>query len=87
MTKLATRKDEIESLEGFKILIYDGFGNLADLDLQGLPPYGYGKKASGSTTVIAWKNRFHQSYPGYTCDVLDKNGNIAHGNTLLKNIR
>ena len=87
MTKLVTRKNEVENLEGFKIQIFDGQGNLADLQTQGLPAYGYQKKAAGTMTVITWKNRFHGSYPGYTCDVLNKDGSVAHGNTLLKNVR
>ncbi|MFY9810769.1 hypothetical protein [Aquabacterium sp.] len=87
MTKLITRKSEIEALEGFKIQIFDGQGNLADLQTQGLPAYGYQKKAAGTMTVVTWKNRFHGSYPGYTCDVLDKNGAVAHGNTQLNKVR
>lgn len=87
MTKLATRKKEIEELEGFTIQIFDGFGKLADLNQQGLPAYGYQKRAPGTATVIDWKNRFHQSYPGYTCDVLHKDGTVAHGNTQLNKIR
>lgn len=87
MTKMATRKREIEELEGFAIEIFDGHGNPADLNMQGLPAYGYARKAKGTMKVIEWKGRFQQSYPGYTCDVLYADGSVAHGNTLLKNIR
>lgn len=87
MTKLATRKKEIEELEGFSIDIFDGFGNPVDLETHGLPAYGYKNRAAGSMTVLSWKNRFQQSYPGYTCDVLHKDGSVAHGNTKLENIR
>jgi hypothetical protein len=87
VTTLRTRKAEIEALEGFSIQIFDGFGKPADLDMQGLPAYGYARKAAGTMTVIAWKNRFHQSYPGFTCDVIDKEGKVAHGNTKLSNVR
>jgi hypothetical protein len=87
MTKLATRKSEIETLEGFAIQIFDGFGNPADLETQGLPAYEYKKKAAATTTVIVWKNRFDQSYPGFTCDVLHKDGSVAHGNTQLNKVR
>ena len=88
MTTLATRKKEIESLEGFSIQIFDGFGKPADLKTQGLPAYGFKRKAADSMTVIAWRtSRFEQSYPGYTCDVLEKNGTVAHGNALLKRVR
>jgi hypothetical protein len=87
LTKLATRKKEVEQLEGFSIQIFDGFGKPADLELQGLPGYGYKKKAAGTMTVVEWKNRFHQNYPGYTCDVLHKDGSVAHGNTQLNKVR
>lgn len=87
MTKLITRKREIEALEGFAIQIFDGFGKPANLETQGLPAYGYQKKAAGTTTVISWKNRFHGSYPGYTCDVLHKDGSVAHGSTQLNKVR
>jgi hypothetical protein len=87
MTKLVTRQREIEALEGFSIQIFDGFGKPADLETQGLPSYGYVKKAPGTMTVITWKNRFHASYPGYTCDVLHKDGSVAHGNTQLNKVR
>jgi hypothetical protein len=87
MTKLSTRKSQIEAFEGFSIQIFDGHGNAANLDTQGLPEYGYKKKAPGTMTVIGWKNRFHQSYPGYTCDVLHKDGSVAHGNSQLNKVR
>lgn len=88
MTKLATRKGEIETLEGFSIQIFDGQGKPADLNTQGLPAYGFAKKAAGTMTVIGWRTgRFQLSYPGYTCDVLHKDGSVAHGNTLLNKVR
>lgn len=88
MTKLATRKAEIEALEGFKIQIFNGSGEAADLGMQGLPAYGYGRKAAGTMTVVTWKNRrFQGSYPGFTCDVLLKDGSVAHGNSKLSSIR
>jgi hypothetical protein len=87
MTRFATRKSEVELLEGFNIQVFNGFGEPADLDAQGLPEYGYRRRAADSMTVISWKNRFQQSYPGYTCDVLHKDGSVAHGNTKLKRVR
>ena len=88
MTKLATRKREIEQLEGFSIEIFDGAGNPADLNMQGVPPYQYNRKAPDNMTVIKWKStRFQQNYPGFTCDVLNGDGSVAHGNTKLGNVR
>lgn len=86
MTKLSTRQKEIEQLEGFKIQIFDGKGQLVDPDTQGLPQYLYQRKAAGTMTVVEWKaSRFSTSYPGYTCDVLEANGEVAHGNFKLQN--
>jgi hypothetical protein len=87
VTKLSTRKNEIEAFEGFSIQIFDGFGKPANLDTQGLPAYGYLKRAPGTMTVVSWRSRFQQSYPGYTCDVLHKDGSAAHGNTQLNKVR
>jgi len=88
MTTLATRKKEVEALEGFSIQIFEGSGKLADLSTQGLPAYGFERKAAGTMTVVAWRNnRFQQSYPGYTCEILHKDGAVAHGNTLLEKVR
>lgn len=89
MTLLSTRKREIEALEGFAIDIQlSSTGLAADLKTQGLPSYDYARKAAGTMTVLAWKTqRFSASYPGYSCDVLHKDGTVAHGNTLLQTVR
>ena len=88
MTKLATRKAEIEALEGFAIQIFDNSGQLADLSTPGLPAYPYQNRAAGTMTVVDWrKKRFEPSYPGYTCEVLNKDGTVAHGNLQLSKVR
>lgn len=88
MTTLATRKKEVEALEGFSIQIFEGSGALADLSTQGLPAYAFARKAAGTMTVVAWRTtRFQQSYPGYTCEILHQDGTVAHGNTLLNKVR
>lgn len=87
MTKLATRKKEVEDLEGIKIEIFDSSGKPMDLDTQGLPAYKFKRKASGTTTVVEFRGRFEQAYPGLTCDVLEKNGVAAHGNKQLNKLR
>lgn len=38
-------------------------------------------------TVADWKNRFNRIYPGYTVEVLEADGGIAHGNTKLESVR
>ncbi|PMR74056.1 hypothetical protein [Billgrantia endophytica] len=87
MTKLATRKKEVENLEGIKIEIFDSSGNPMDLNTQGIPAYKYIRKASGTTTVVEFRARFEQAYPGLTCDVLEPSGQAAHGNKQLNKLR
>ncbi|WP_395347747.1 hypothetical protein [Variovorax sp. UC122_21] len=87
MTKLSTRQSEVEKLEGFKINIFDGKGAIADPSTQGIPDYDFKRKLAGSDTVVGFRNRFESAYPGYTCEVLDGTGAVAHGNTQLKTVR
>lgn len=87
MTKLATRKKQVEDLEGIRIEIFDSSGNPVDLDIQGLPEYKYKRKAAGKTTVVEYRARFEQAYPGLTCDVLEEDGSAAHGNKQLNKLR
>lgn len=87
MTKLLTRKKEVEDLEGVKIEIFDSAGNPMNLDTQGLPAYKYVRKAAGTMTVVEFRARFEQAYPGLTCDVLEEDGGVAHGNKQLNKLR
>ena len=87
MTTLATRIRELSDLEGFDIQVLDNAGNPADPKINGLPAYPHERKAKGTTTVNEWKARFHNTYSGYTCDVLNSDGSVAHGNTKLESVR
>lgn len=87
MTTLATRIRALSDLEGFDIQVFDGAGNPADPKANGLSAYPHERKAKGSTTVNDWKARFHKVYPGYTCDVLNEDGTVAHGNSKLNSVR
>lgn len=87
MTKLETRKKEVENLEGIKIEIFDSSGKHMDLNTQGLPSYKYMRKAAGTMTVVEFRARFEQAYPGLTCDVLENDGSAAHGNKHLNKLR
>ncbi|MBM3114288.1 hypothetical protein [Jeongeupia naejangsanensis] len=87
MTTLATRVRVLSDLEGFDIEVLNKDGSIADLKTNGLPAYPYEKKAKSSINVADWKSRFHKTYPSYTCEVFDANGNIAHGNTKLEKVR
>lgn len=87
MTTLATRIRALSDLEGFDIQVFDNEGSPADPKTNGLPAYPYEKKARSSITVSDWKARFRKAYPGYTCEVLNADGSIAHGNTKLESVR
>lgn len=79
----------LSDLEGFDIQVFiHNSETPADPKKNGLAAYPFEKKAKGSTTVADWKaNRFQKTYPGYWCEVLDADGNIAHGNTKLESVR
>ncbi|MCK6437594.1 hypothetical protein [Rivihabitans pingtungensis] len=87
MTTLATRIRALSDLEGFDIQVFDHKGDAADLKTNGLPPYPHERKAKGSTTVAEWKGRFNKTYPNYSCEILEADGSVAHGNTKLESVR
>ena len=87
MTTLATRMRALSELEGFDVEVIDAAGNSADLKGNGFVAYPHERKAKGATTVTDWKTRFHNAYPGYSCNVLNEDGSIAHGNTKLESVR
>ena len=89
MTTLATRIRALSDLEGFDIKVFiNGGSTQADPKTNGLAPYPFEKKAKSATTVSEWKtNRFHTTYPGYWCEVLNGDGSDANGNTKLESVR
>ena len=87
MTTLATRIRSLSDLEGFDVQVFDGSGNSADPKTNGLPVYPHERKAKSSTTVAEWKIRFNKTYPSYSCEVLNGDGTVAHGNAKLENVR
>lgn len=88
MTTLATRTREIGDLEGFDVEFLEENGLVADVRKNGLKKYNFDRKAKGNITVSVWLDRrFRPSYPGYKCNVLNGDGTVAHGNTLLSSVR
>jgi hypothetical protein len=91
VTKLATRIDEIEKIEGFRIVLKKLDGTIISNDQAGYPLYGeHKKKLKGTATVQEWKkNRFAPVYAGHgvTCDVLYSDGTVAVGQTSLSVVR
>jgi len=79
---------QIFRTEGFHVRFRhrDGRDVRGDLDI----PRGYAsqKAAAHNASVADWKrNRFEPEYPGFTCEVLDGNGRVVPGNTLLSTVR
>lgn len=87
MTTLATRAREIADLEDFDVQIFRD-GKPVDPKTNGLPKYGFEKKAKGAMTVEEWRTkRFAPTYPGYECEVLYADGKQANGNAKLETVR
>ena len=88
MVSVRAVERRIRRVEGFRVAIRDRYGRDLRSDLQGLPGYPFHRAASNSMTVSQWKEtRFQPAYSGYTCAVLDRQGNPVHGNTLLSTLR
>ncbi len=88
VTTFATRIRELNNLEGFDVIPLNANGVAVDLATNGLPAYGFDRRAKGTMTVSEWKrNRFKSTYSGYDCKVLYGDGNEAHGNATLEAVR
>ena len=88
MTNLATRMGELRGQEGFDVEMIDNMGNVVDPEESGFPEYKFGRRAKGSMTVSEWKEkRFHPTYRGYSCRVLNSDGTEANGNKKLQTVR
>jgi hypothetical protein len=79
----------IEAIEGFRVTIKHGRdGRDVRSDKQGIPQYGYERAAKGRMSVKDWRDgRFAKAYPGFEVDVINEDGRIAHGRTLLVTVR
>ena len=88
MPKSKSVEKRIWDLEGFDVRLLHEDGRDVRSDLAGLPQYSYGRAAKNGMTVTAWiENRFNSVYPGFRVEVLDGNGNPAHGATKLGTLR
>ena len=79
----------IEQVEGFRVRIRHGRdGSDVRSDRGNLKQYGYKNALMRSKRVKEWRDgRFALTYPGFVVDVLTADGNVAHGRTLLCNVR
>jgi len=89
MVKLSTRIRQIKNLEGFDIEVKKNNRTFRNLDRHNIiGEYTFKKALTGSKTVTEWRRkRFESHYTGYSYEVLDGNGAVQNGNTLLKNVR
>jgi hypothetical protein len=90
MTMILKRMDEIYQREGFMIEPRTSKGKpLKNLRKNGvLKPYRFARMMKDGATVNDWiKDRFEKTNPGYTCKVLDANGNIIPGQAHLDTMR
>jgi type I restriction enzyme M protein len=78
--------DDIYNVEGFPVIFLDADG--ADASSKRVIDYPYQRAARGTWSVTQWKqDRFAVAYPEFNVEVIDPDGNVVHGRTLLDNIR
>jgi len=89
MPKLRTVEKQIERCEGFRVRFRDAqTGRDIRGDRPDIPSYTYKKMAKNKWSVTKYKaERFMTCYPGFEVDVLNSNGYVAHGRTLLGTVR
>jgi hypothetical protein len=89
LTTVATRVRRISDLEEFDIQVLKD-GALVDTTENGVlrADYPFDRKLKHTKTVSEWiKERFEQTYPGFTCQVLKGDGTIAAPQTSLRTVR
>jgi len=78
--------DDIYNLEGFPVIFLDANGD--DASSKRVVEYPYQRAARGTWSVKQWKqDRFAAAYPEFNVEVIDPDGNVVHGRTLLDNVR
>jgi hypothetical protein len=88
MTTVLTRLHEIKSREGFDIWNIRQHGRIVKVTKNGiLVAWPHRNRTRDSHTVKDFREKFFVANPGCTCDVLEGNGAVAHGNKLLKQVR
>jgi hypothetical protein len=88
MTTVLTRITEIKEKEGFDVWNIRRHGKLVPVTRNGvLGEWPHRNKTKETRTVKDFRGKFAVAYPGCTCDVLEGNGAVAHGNKTLKQVR
>lgn len=88
MPKMKSVEKKIWDVEGFDVVVKDSNGTDIRSDRGGIPQYDKKIAAKNSMTVSDWKKkRFNTQYPGFKVDVINGDGEIASGQTLLGTVR
>ena len=88
MAKIGAIERRIGNVEQFNVRIRHLDGRNVRSDMDNIPQYHFERAARDAMTVADWiEQRFRPSFPGFGVQVLDGNGEVAHGNTLLENVR
>jgi len=88
MTTVLTRISEIKNKEGFDIWNIKRHGRIVRVTNSGvLRAWPHRNKTKDTHTVNDFRGKFSSVNPGCTCDVMNGQGNVAHGNTLLGKVR
>lgn len=88
MTTVQKRVREISNKEGFD-LIATRNGKPINPTKNGVLKRAWPRrnKTPDTHSVTDFRQKFEKVYPGYSCDVLNKGGGKAHGNTKLRQVR
>jgi len=88
MTTVLTRISEIKQKESFDVWNVRRNGKLVNVAKSSvLNAWPHRNKTRDTHTVKDFRKKFAEANPGCSCDVLDGNGNVAHGNSLLRQVR
>lgn len=87
MPKVAHIEKTVRSIEGFEIRIMYNNGTNVRGDKSIPKQYVAGKMSKSSFAVGDWKAKFQSQFPGYEVQVLNADGSVARGTTLLSTVR
>lgn len=88
MPSVRTLERKIGNLEGFNVRFLHPDGSDVWSDMVIGPSYPFERAAKGTINVTTWREqRFAQTFAGFSCEVLDSDGHVCHGGTLVSNVR
>lgn len=89
MVNVKNIEKKIWDIEEFDVARINGNGsNTRGYKVVPVNYSSYNRKAKNGMTVSEWKKiRFSKTFPGYSVDVLDCDGNSVPGNTKIGTVR